>query len=117
MYDDGTMYDNGTLYDCQDPGAMTMPRVRGEPRQGFQSIWLRPERPSRRSHSALSREQIVRAAIEVADAEGIEAVTMRRIATELGVGTMSLYWHVPTKDNLLELMRDALMGEVQMPDP
>jgi AcrR family transcriptional regulator len=59
----------------------------------------------------------VRAAIAIADAEGLDAVTMRRLASHLGVGTMSLYWHVPNKENLLELMRDELMGEVQMPDP
>jgi AcrR family transcriptional regulator len=83
----------------------------------FTSIWLQPERPSRGSQPALNREQIVRAAIAIADAEGFEAATMRRIASELGVGTMSLYWYVPNKDNLLELMRDELMGEVKMPDP
>ena len=94
-----------------------MPRWTGDQQRGFESIWLRPERPPRRSHSALSRSQIVRAAIEVADAEGLETVTMRRIATELGIGAMSLYWHVPSKENLLELMRDELMGEVEMPDP
>jgi AcrR family transcriptional regulator len=88
-----------------------------DPSGGFTSIWLQPERPSRGSQPALSRQQIVGAAITIADAEGFEAVTMRRIASELGVGTMSLYWHVPNKDNLLELMRDELMGEVEMPDP
>src|SRR5215212_8753897 len=83
----------------------------------FTSIWLQPERTPRGSQASLSRGQIVRAAIAIADAEGFEAVTMRRLAAELGVGTMSLYWHVPNKDNLLELMRDELIGEVEMPDP
>src|SRR5688572_1235709 len=88
-----------------------------DPPGGFTSIWLQQERPSRGSQPALNRQQIVRAAIEIADAEGFEAVTMRRIASDLGVGTMSLYWHVPNKENLLELMRDELIGEVEMPDP
>jgi AcrR family transcriptional regulator len=88
-----------------------------EAKGGFSSIWLQPERTPRSAQASLSRRQIVRAAIAIAEAEGFEAVTMRRVAAELGVGTMSLYWHVPTKDNLLELMRDELMGEVAMPDP
>ncbi len=87
------------------------------PKRGFTSIWLQPERTPRGAQASLSRGQIVRAAIAIADADGFEAMTMRRVAAELGVGTMSLYWHVPNKDNLLELMRDELMGEVEMPDP
>jgi AcrR family transcriptional regulator len=85
----------------------------------FDSIWLRPERRPRgaRRDRDLSRAQIVDVAIAIADAEGIEAVTMRRIATTLGAGTMSLYWHVPSKEHLLELMRDVVIGEVTMPDP
>ncbi|WP_328806761.1 TetR/AcrR family transcriptional regulator [Streptacidiphilus fuscans] len=54
---------------------------------------------------------IVDAAIALADAEGVEAVSMRRIASELGVGTMSLYRYVETKDDLLDLMIDQVMGE------
>jgi len=56
----------------------------------------------------LTRAEIVDAAIAVADAEGTEAVTMRRIARELGVGAMSLYWHVSSKDELQMLMLDAV---------
>jgi AcrR family transcriptional regulator len=56
----------------------------------------------------LTREEIVDAAVVVADAEGTEAVTMRRIARELGVGAMSLYWHVSSKDELQNLMLDAV---------
>jgi AcrR family transcriptional regulator len=59
----------------------------------------------------LSRDEIVRAAIAIADAEGADAVSMRRIARELRAGTMSLYWHVDNKDDLLDLMLDALVGE------
>ena len=92
-------------------------RERREPKSGLASIWLQPERTPRGAQSALNRAQIVRAAIAIADAEGIDAVTMRRVAADLGVGTMSLYWHVPNKDNLFELMRDELMSEVEMPDP
>jgi AcrR family transcriptional regulator len=58
----------------------------------------------------LSADAIVRVAIELADAEGIAAVTMRRIATTLGVATMSLYRHVPTKERLVLLMADAVLA-------
>jgi AcrR family transcriptional regulator len=54
---------------------------------------------------------IVDAAVRLADAEGVDAVSMRRIASELGVGTMSLYRYVETKDDLLDLMCDQVMGE------
>lgn len=54
--------------------------------------------------------------MELADADGLEAVTMRRIAGELGAGTMSLYNYVPKKEQLLDLMLDAVCGEYQLPD-
>ncbi len=53
--------------------------------------------------------------MRIADAEGFEAVTMRRIATELDAGTMSLYHYVRSKDDLVALMDDALMGEALVP--
>jgi AcrR family transcriptional regulator len=66
---------------------------------------------------SLSRSEIVDAAIAVADAEGADAVSMRRIAQVLKSGTMSLYWHVANKEHLLDLMLDALVAEVRVPDP
>jgi AcrR family transcriptional regulator len=74
-------------------------------------VWARPERPSRGRARALSRQQIVEAAITIADREGLDALTMRRVAQQLGAGTMSLYWHVRNKDELIELMRDQVAGE------
>jgi AcrR family transcriptional regulator len=53
----------------------------------------------------------------VADAEGADAVSMRRIAQVLKSGTMSLYWHVASKEQLLDLMLDALVEEVRVPEP
>ena len=72
-------------------------------------LWgLRP--PTRRGPKAgLSVEQITRAAIEVADAEGLAAVSMARVAQQLGAGTMSLYRYVASKDELLLLMSDAAL--------
>jgi AcrR family transcriptional regulator len=63
----------------------------------------------------LSRAEIVQAGLRVAAADGPDAISMRRIATELGVGTMSLYHHIPTKDDLLDLMQDQVMGELVVP--
>lgn len=73
----------------------------------------RPPRPAR----GLSRSDIVAAAVAVADAEGADAVSMRRIARELGVGAMSLYWHVTSKEELLHLMLERLNGETEVPEP
>ena len=61
---------------------------------------------------SLSRGEIVRTAIAVADAEGPDAISMRRIARELHAGAMSLYWHVSSKEELLDLMLDAVQGEM-----
>jgi AcrR family transcriptional regulator len=76
-----------------------------------------PPRGRARAGATLSRAEIVDAAIAVADAEGPEAVSMRRIAQVLRAGTMSLYWHVAGKEHLLDLMLDALVGEVEVPAP
>src|ERR1022692_2691418 len=64
-----------------------------------------------RRDKVLSRDEIVQAAMALADAEGAGAVNMRRIAKEIGVGAMSLYWHVTDKEQLLDLMLDAVEGE------
>jgi AcrR family transcriptional regulator len=77
----------------------------------FDLVWDRPERPARGRARGLRREQIVRAAIAIADRDGLDALTMRRVAEQLGAGTMSLYWHVRNKDELIELMRDQAVGE------
>ncbi len=67
------------------------------------------------AESELGRAAIVRAAIRIADAEGIDALSMRRVAAALGAGAMSLYRHVPGKDELMLLMRDAVFGELPLP--
>jgi AcrR family transcriptional regulator len=79
-------------------------------------IWLRADRARRGPQPTLNREQITRAAIELADGEGLEAVSMRRIAAKLAVGATSLYWHVLSKDDLYELMVDEVIGEIQLPE-
>src|SRR4051812_773380 len=59
---------------------------------------------------AHTRDQVVDAAIAVADAEGLDAVTMRRVATEIGAGAMSLYTYVDNRDRLIDLMVDRVGG-------
>jgi|GEM_PF-426601 len=77
-------------------------------------IWSRPEPGARRPR--LTRDEIAAAALALADADGLEAVSMRRVAGELDVGTMTLYYYVETKDELFALMTDAMMGELLVPD-
>jgi AcrR family transcriptional regulator len=66
---------------------------------------------------ATSRQEIVEAAVELADEEGIEAVSMRRLAERLGVGTMTPYTYVESKDELVELMRDEVARAMLVPEP
>lgn len=74
-------------------------------------IWMRPEHPGRGPKPAYSRAEITTAAIKIADSDGLDAVSMRRVAQQIGAGTMSLYRYVPHKGDLLELMIDAVVGE------
>jgi DNA-binding transcriptional regulator YhcF (GntR family) len=73
----------------------------------------RPTR--RRTTQSPARDDVVRAAIAVADAEGLATLSMRRIAAELGIPTMSLYQHVAGKDDLVTLMIDRAFGEEPLP--
>src|SRR3712207_9194505 len=71
--------------------------------------------PLRRA--GLSRERVLRTAIALADEGGLEALTMRKLAKELGVEAMSLYNHVVSKDNLLDGMIDLVFAEIEAPSP
>jgi AcrR family transcriptional regulator len=82
--------------------------------RGEGPIWARPAPGSRRP--TYSREQIAETALAIADAEGFEAVSMRRIAAELGAGTMTLYHYVGSKDELVVLVSDRIMSELVIPD-
>src|SRR5690606_16574099 len=65
----------------------------------------------------LSLELIVRTALELLDAEGLDAVSMRKVAQRLGTGAASLYAHVRNKDELHELVLDLVIGEIALPEP
>lgn len=86
------------------------------PKQAARLIWARPERV-RQERPALSREQIVRVALEMADTEGIDAISLRRLAARLQVSAMALYWYIERKEDVFELMIDAAYGEVPLPEP
>jgi AcrR family transcriptional regulator len=89
---------------------------RSDPKRSLELLWRLELKPSRGPKPGLSLDQIVAAAIEVADAEGLRALSMRRVAEHLGVGTMSLYRYVPAKAELLDLMLDAVDGGLERPD-
>ncbi|MFI7448423.1 TetR/AcrR family transcriptional regulator [Nonomuraea sp. NPDC049714] len=78
------------------------------------SVWSRPA-PQRRP--ALTREAIVAAAVSIADAEGLGAVSIRRVAAELGARAMSLYTYIERKEDLLALMLDEVAGELLAAEP
>lgn len=83
----------------------------------YSVIWMRPSARGRGPQPAHSRESIAAAAVRLADEHGFEAVSMRRIAAEIGAGTMSLYRYVPRKEDLVDLMIDQVSGEQLAPDP
>ena len=72
--------------------------------------WWPADRPARVGEP-LSRARIVEAALRIIDAEGLEALSMRRLGVELGAGATSVYWHVRSKDQLLDLVLDEIIGQ------
>lgn len=76
-------------------------------------VWERPEPPNRPVLAPLSRERIVRTAIRLADADGLDAVSLRKVAAALDVGPMRLYGYIATKEELLDLMVDAIYAEIR----
>ncbi|MEU7932678.1 TetR/AcrR family transcriptional regulator [Micromonospora echinofusca] len=83
--------------------------------ESIELAWGLRERPGKGPRRSLTMEQVVAAGIRVAEADGLAAVSMNRVAGELGVGTMSLYRYVSAKTDLLELMADAGYGDPPAP--
>jgi AcrR family transcriptional regulator len=75
-------------------------------------VWERPEPPERPVPAPLSRERIVNAALVLADADGLAAVSLRKVAAVLDAGPMRLYGYIATKEELLDLMVDAVHAEI-----
>ncbi|HEX4258291.1 MAG TPA: TetR/AcrR family transcriptional regulator C-terminal domain-containing protein [Streptosporangiaceae bacterium] len=80
--------------------------------------WQRSRRRSSRARrDPITAEAITDAAIKILDSEGLEGLSMRRVADALNTGPASLYWHVGNKDGLLDLVFDQIIGEMDVPPP
>ena len=88
----------------------------GDRARTMELLWGVQKKPSRGPKPSMSVGRIVRAAIEIADAEGLGALSMGRVAEELGFTTMSLYRYVPGKAELIDVMLDSVMGEAVGPE-
>ena len=101
-----------------DPGAdgaaVSLGSAQG--RQIIRLLWDPPvNRPSRGPRPRIGLDDLITAGIAIADAEGLTHLSMRKVATRLGVGAMSLYTYVPGRDELLELMVNRVHGELRLP--
>ncbi|WP_370364989.1 TetR/AcrR family transcriptional regulator [Catenulispora sp. GP43] len=83
------------------------------PAPALNSVWTRPQR---RQKEQLTRERIVAETIALLDEEGMEALSMRSLGQRLGAGATSLYRHVASKDELIELVIDEVYGELEVPE-
>ena len=95
-------------------GKLGMPNSPSQEDRNATTIWLKPTKPSR-DGQALTQQRIVDAAVELLDASGQDGLTMRKLADRLDAGAPSLYWHVETRDDVLELALDSVLGEVSLP--
>ncbi|MEV6912673.1 TetR/AcrR family transcriptional regulator [Amycolatopsis sp. NPDC051071] len=89
----------------------------GDPRRTIELLWGVRGKPRRGPKPKLTVEEIVTAAIGLADSEGIAALSVRRGAEQLGVSPMSLYTYIPSRAELLDLMMDRVHGELTDPPP
>ncbi|MBF8191150.1 TetR/AcrR family transcriptional regulator C-terminal domain-containing protein [Nonomuraea sp. K274] len=78
------------------------------------NVWSRPRKAPRQT---LTLDRIVTEAVALLDEEGVSRLTMRHLAERLDTGSTTLYWHVRTKDDVLDLSLDAVFGEVRLPEP
>jgi len=83
-----------------------------DPERGLSLLWRGLDPAARGPKARLTLDQLAKAGVAVADTQGLGAVSIRRVAAELGVGPMSLYTYVPSKVELLELMIDRVFGEI-----
>jgi AcrR family transcriptional regulator len=89
----------------------------GDPRRSIPLLWRTKERSTRGRKARLTVDQIVEAAVALADEAGIGAVSMRALAERLQVGTMTIYTHVPGKAELIDLMVDTVLGGTARTEP
>src|SRR3712207_7579838 len=88
---------------------------RGDPARTIELLWGTRPRAARGPKPGLTIDRIVAAAIAIADADGLDGLSMRRVAGHLGVGAMSLYRYLPGRAELLDLMVDRVCGETDRP--
>lgn len=88
----------------------------GDPQRSLERLWGRQEPGRRGPKQRLSTAEVVEAAIALADSEGVQALSMRKVAQAVGVSPMSLYTYVPSKAELLDLMFDRVLGDAADPD-
>ncbi|GAA1568927.1 TetR/AcrR family transcriptional regulator [Kribbella sancticallisti] len=86
----------------------------GDPAKSLELLWGLQSKPTRGPKPALTVPRIVETALRVADAEGLAAMSIRRVADELGVGAMTLYRYVPGKNELIDVMLDTVYGELPL---
>ena len=94
-----------------------MTAAEGSDPKGSDPIWMRPERAATGRPPRHSRDEITAAAIAIADREGLDAVSMRRVAADLGTGAASLYRYLDNREDLLDLMIDATGTEYHITAP
>ncbi|WP_067970339.1 TetR/AcrR family transcriptional regulator [Nocardiopsis trehalosi] len=94
---------------------MTDERPSADPTPALELLWGTRARPRRGPRQGLTLDRVVGAAVELADAEGAAAVSMRRVAARLGVGAATLYTYVPGRTELCALMLDAVIGRGPLP--
>ncbi len=112
-----TLRDEGLVEAKVGSGTVVSPRTSRRSAPAGRPTRGRPQPVGGALRQALDREHMLRTAIAIADAEGLAAVSMRRLAAELGVGPMSLYRHVANKDELVTQMVDEVFGEPELPVP
>ncbi|MEV8371608.1 TetR/AcrR family transcriptional regulator C-terminal domain-containing protein [Kribbella sp. NPDC056861] len=86
----------------------------GDPAKSLELLWGLQAKPTRGPKPALTVDKVVAAALRIADAEGLAAMSIRRVADELGVGAMTLYRYVPGKGELIDVMLDTAYGELPL---
>jgi len=87
------------------------------PGHRYEPLWNPPVASTRGRPARVSREEVVDAAVAIADTDGLAAVSMRSVARSLGVGAMTLYSHVPGRDELVDAMVDRAYADFALPDP
>ena len=94
-----------------------LPVPNDTPSASIEPPWWKAPKSKGTRRAPLSRDQIVDAAVKILDRDGLDALTVRRLAEELNTGSATLYWHISGKDELGELVYDRIIGELELPEP